>query len=157
MFTKTTEENIYQRFYSKVKVSETECWEWVGAHESHGYGTFYVGNKKKVLAYRWIFLRTVGTPPKNYVLDHLCKNKGCVNPNHLEPVTNKENGLRSDCPNIAVYKTGICKKGHLLEGENLRINKKGKRICVACTRANHREYYHRGLLRSLNSTSIQLS
>ena len=87
-----------QRFYSKVQKKDG-CWEWLGA-KNHGYGAFMVGSSKDgtrriVRAHRWVWEQVNGEVPAGRELDHLCGNRSCVNPSHLEPVTHTENIKRA--------------------------------------------------------------
>ena len=100
-------EKAAERFWSKVDKGP-ECWTWTAA-TANGYGAFYLGRSNKRVelmgAHRWSYLINVGPIPDGLVLDHLCRNPRCVNPEHLEPVTpqvNAERGLWGDlkthCP-----------------------------------------------------------
>lgn len=107
------------------------CQLWTGATvTTHGitYGT--LGNDS--LAHRVSYEKSKGPIPKGFVIDHLCRNGLCVNPDHLEAVTNKENILRGfGAPAINARKTE-CKNGHPLKQPNLYSSKRGKRICRQC-------------------------
>lgn len=88
-----------ERFWEKVEKTAT-CWLWTGAISGRtGYGSFclspaFVGDRRLIGAHRWAYENTVGPVPKGLVLDHLCCVRRCVNPDHLEPVTYRENFLR---------------------------------------------------------------
>lgn len=72
-----------------------ECWPWLaGRNKSGGHGIAYVGNQKSMAAHRAVYEILVGPIPDGLVLDHLCRNAGCVNPAHCEPVTQAENVRR---------------------------------------------------------------
>lgn len=84
---------LEERFWEKVeKRGPDECWEW-GGTVADGYGRFREGGfgSSPVRAHRVAYKLLVGPIPEGLVLDHLCENRGCVNPAHLEPVTNREN------------------------------------------------------------------
>ena len=74
--------------------SETGCWIWTGARGKHGYGMIKFGGKS-VMAHRHVYEQVVGPIPDGLIIDHLCNVKICVNPEHLEPVTQKTNTQRA--------------------------------------------------------------
>lgn len=86
-----------ERFWAKVEKTPG-CWLWRGSHNMRGYSTFHVeagrSEPKKVLAHRYAYELLVGPIPDGLQIDHVCRNKGCVNPEHLEPVTPSENMRR---------------------------------------------------------------
>ena len=102
-----------ERFWPKVAKTAT-CWQWVGARQAGGYGRFLLETGRLVLAHRWAYESLVGSIPEGMTLDHLCRNTGCVNPEHVEVVTREENAYRGN-PNVA--KTH-CKRGHEFTPEN---------------------------------------
>jgi hypothetical protein len=122
------------RFWSKVNVrTAKECWEWRAA-KIVGYGTFSF-KRKPYKAHRLAFELLKGPIAKGLVLDHLCKNPGCVNPAHLQPVTQRENTLRGTGTSARFAKQTHCKNGHALSGDNMRIPKyRYKRECIICRR-----------------------
>lgn len=134
-------------FWPKVDVGWThDCWEWKASTLSNGYGQFSAGRIRgmSVLAHRISYSMIKGDPGELQI-DHLCHNKKCVNPAHLEAVTAQENtqrahddGLISDYRNGNSAKTH-CKNGHPFHGENLVISYKGDRICRACRNKYSRE------------------
>ena len=128
------ESNILERFWSKVEKTDG-CWIWRGTKDWKGYGDFMI-RKKHHRAHKLAYELLVGSVPENRVLDHLCRNRGCVNPAHLEPVTNTENIRRGVRKTLQTH----CKRGHPLEGDNLRPLKlkKGVRECVTCHRQHQR-------------------
>lgn len=99
-----------------AKIEKTDyCWLWTGAPDSHGYGQTPL-NGRRVMAHRWSYEYHVGPIPEGKILDHLCRNPPCVNPVHLEPVTQKINMERS----ITGTKT-VCAQGHdLTDPANLK-------------------------------------
>lgn len=114
------------------------CFIWMGALNKDGYGVIGIGyesekNKKNTLAHRVAYEHFVGPIPEGLQLDHLCRVRCCVNPAHLEPVTNAENLRRGMGPALTRARPPIthCKHGHLLSGENLNLYR-GVRVCRAC-------------------------
>src|SRR5262245_2817351 len=101
-----------------------ECWEWTGFRIWNGYGRFWKSQRnnvrgKWILAHRVSYELVIGKIPKNMVLDHLCRNRLCVNPYHLEVTTFRDNILRGNGLAAMQAKQTHCKRGHLLEGDNL--------------------------------------
>jgi hypothetical protein len=123
------------RFERHYSVAPSGCWEW-NRPEPNGYGKFtLVGNGKRrcVWAHIVSYTLNVGTVPAGLELDHLCRNTRCVNPAHLEPVTRRENVMRSNAPCAVVARTNRCKRGHEYTSENTIINPThGGRQCRAC-------------------------
>ncbi|MEF2279892.1 HNH endonuclease signature motif containing protein [Deinococcus sp. YIM 134068] len=76
--------------------------------------------------------------PDDLVLDHRCRNRRCVNPDHLEAVTNRENILRGEGAAARAARVSHCPRGHWYGGENLRIRGDGRRVCRACERGRRR-------------------
>lgn len=112
---------------------DTGCWEWTGVKTSRGYASVMV-NYVQHTAHRVSYEMLVGPIPTGLVLDHLCRVRHCINPAHLEPVTVRENTLRSP---IRGTETECC-RGHDLTGANLYISRKGKRACRECQRQRQR-------------------
>lgn len=105
------------------------CWEWTASRFRNGYGQ---GNR--TVAHRVVYELLVGPVPEGLDLDHLCRNRGCVNPGHLEPVTRRENLRRGETlPAANAIKTH-CNTGHEFSEENTYVDALGKRHCRACRR-----------------------
>lgn len=123
-----------ERFWPKVDVkSRAECWEWTASRSPNGYGQFSLQGKRTG-AHRFAYESVNGPVSPALVLDHLCRNKGCVNPEHLEAVTHWENLRRGvGGPALNYYKTH-CDSGHIFDGDNTYITKKGRRSCRICHR-----------------------
>lgn len=120
------------------KDNETGCLVWNGSRCKDGYGTvnFELRGKRVYLAHRMAYLHFVGEIPDGEEIDHICKNRACVNPDHLRSVSHQVNVDNGD------YKTNHrnrtknhCKLGHELSGENLFISKNGSRQCKECRNA----------------------
>lgn len=112
-----------------VKAPGSGCWLWAGAIRSkEGYGKITV-NKIQTQAHRAAYEMAYGPIPDGMVIDHLCRNKMCVNPEHLEAVTSGENSRR-----FMLSRT-TCKHGHHWSFENTRYDKRGRRCCRVCERA----------------------
>lgn len=130
-----------ERFWRKVAILENGCWEWTAGKNGSGYGAFYPlnGNRKQVTSHVWAYVQYVGPVPSGLELDHKCRNRACVNPMHLEPVTSAVNVLRGFGPMAINARKTHCKRGHLLSGENLRVVKDG-RCCKTCARMHKARY-----------------
>jgi len=131
---------LEQRFWEKVKKTET-CWEWVAGKVSDGYGTFHVAPGQGMGSAHivsWEMAR--GPVPEGLEIDHLCRNRSCVNPDHMEAVTHRVNSLRSDNPMARWARRTHCGKGHPLSGDNLMLRSDGGRRCRTCKRASGRAH-----------------
>lgn len=151
-----TLEILLNRFLSKVKFTET-CWLWI-AGKGHGYGKFWWREGKKHEsreAYRWLWEVCNGPVPKALELDHRCKNRTCVNPDHLIPVTHRINCLRGESFAARKFRQTHCKRGHSLSGDNLYIQKTGhyRRSCLICRRAKSAPYDEKARQRYLRRTA----
>lgn len=122
-----------ERFWSKVHKSPDGCWIWT-AGKYQGYGRFREGGtgSRNVLAHRWAWEQEHGAVPDGLELDHLCRNRACVRPDHLEAVPPTVNKARQD---QAKPLRPTCKWGHDWTVENTRYRADGRgRVCRACDR-----------------------
>jgi hypothetical protein len=121
------------RFMSKVVIVPGACWIWVAGVNQCGYGWFRA-NGKAVRAHKFIYERLRGPVPDGLVLDHRCRIRRCVNPEHLKPITRVENTLIGFAPTAQNARKTHCKRGHELAGENLgrRSDRPSERVCRAC-------------------------
>lgn len=111
------------------------CWVYSGFILRNGYGQVYDGTRRNAFAHRAVFEAVVGPIPAGLQLDHLCRNRACVNPEHLEPVTAYENLLRADSVMTRNMARTHCRFGHPLSGSNIyRAPKKPahRRECRKC-------------------------
>lgn len=119
-----------------------ECWPWRGTMFSNGYGRFLL-NGVECVAHRVVYELLRGEVPDGYVLDHLCRAPACVNPDHLEPVTQQINTHRGVGPTAKNAAKAQCAKGHEFTPENTRL-RRGKRECRTCVREQLRDQWKRG-------------
>ena len=118
-----------ERFMAKVSIADTGCWIWTGAKDKRsGYGNAW-HEGRNIKSHRLAYVLHVGLIPEGLVIDHLCRTRECVNPDHLEPVTNAENLRRG----LGHGSETHCPTGHPYDEENTAVYS-GKRHCRACRR-----------------------
>ena len=119
-----------ERYARKITVDSSGCWLWESLAAT-GYGTASL-NGRKVLAHRLFYELAKGPIPEGLHIDHVCRTRSCVNPDHLEAVTLAENNRRA-----AAAMTHCC-NGHPYDEANTKYDRNGHRICRACIRARSR-------------------
>jgi len=130
------EETRVRRFWERVHKTDG-CWLWTGALNDEGYGAVRGPNKKNTRAHRFAYEITVGPIPPGLTLDHLCRTRNCVNPAHLEPVTNKENLLRGEGWAAKNARKTHCVHGHEFTPDNIyTIPGRTWRECRKCRYIN---------------------
>jgi hypothetical protein len=141
----------WDRLWSKVR-KDLYCWEWTAGKNSWGYGYISIHNRMRRV-HRIIWEDKNGPVPDGLELDHLCRNRGCCNPEHLEPVTRQENLRRGNRGGNGYEKKTHCPQGHEYTPENTYIrDKRSGRQCRECLHlravsAKKREYDHRRYLK----------
>jgi hypothetical protein len=117
----------------------TGCWIWQLVIDRDGYGRSYSIKRRTPLAHRVSYAAFHGEIPHGFEIDHLCRLRCCVNPDHLEAVTREANHLRSIPFAINALKKR-CSSGHPLSGDNLSVGPTGRRFCRACWRVRTAAY-----------------
>lgn len=129
--------NVPARLWSRVDRSggPHTCWLWLGRTNAKGYGRITVNGQGRFV-HRVAYELLVGPIPDGLQIDHVkasgCTNRNCVNPEHLEPVTSRENNLRSDCVSARNAAKTHCPKGHPYDDDNTYMTKAGTRQCRRC-------------------------
>lgn len=144
------------RFFSKVRMT-SGCWVWtaalggsghqvgVGFPENWGYGKFWDG-ERLVSAHRFAYEQMVGPIPEGLDIDHLCRNRRCVRPDHMEPVSRRINTLRGNTLPAENATRTHCPEGHPYDDTNTRVRVRGgrrSRECRTCSRARCRKVNRR--------------
>lgn len=128
------------RFWAKVEKTE-DCWLWTASQTHGGYGQFWNGEGRED-AHRYSYRLHKGDIPKGLQLDHLCRVRHCVNPEHLEAVTCWENQRRGIGNTMKTH----CIHGHEFTDENTYRDKRGRRHCIACRSHRFRKHRERAQL-----------
>jgi hypothetical protein len=131
-----------RRFWSRIDmVSPSQCWNWRGGTRT-GYGRSAVDGRLTE-SHRLAYELLVGPIPDGLQIDHLCRNRACCNPLHLEPVTQRENVLRSEALSAKNARKTHCPRGHAFTDENTYVDRDGWRRCRKCKAEQAREYEKR--------------
>lgn len=146
-----TKLTLQERFWNKVNLKGPipddrphlgNCWVWTGAHVPQGYGSIQHDGRQHP-AHRISWLLSYGVMPTKHI-NHLCRNRSCVRPSHLEDVSNRENLLDSPITKATVNAAKThCPQGHPYSPENTRVVGRGLRQCIICVRERSREAYRR--------------
>jgi hypothetical protein len=132
-----------ERFWRYVTIDPSGCWLWAGHKTVDGYGMFTTRSGRPdgsrggrlTSAHRFSYLLLKAAIPAGFHVDHLCRIKNCVNPEHLEAVTQLENNRRRTA--VRTH----CKRGHPITEENITVTSDGKKICKPCGVAIKADYY----------------
>ncbi len=125
---------------AQFEVDEVGCWNWTGTCDRDGYGKIKgePPERRTLAAHRVSYELLVG--PTSETIDHLCRNRRCVNPSHLEATSLRDNILRGESFSAKNARKTHCDNGHLLSGENLRIRADGSRRCRSCQKVYSARY-----------------
>lgn len=131
------------RFFRHVRFLDDGCWEWTGCRHRDGHGKFGTGDRRTAYAHRWAYQQRYGAIPKGKVLDHfVCDRPWCANPDHVRPVTNRENILRGKGASARAASVTVCPKGHVYDEANT-YERNGHRRCRTCNTEAARDYRRR--------------
>lgn len=145
---KRTPEAVLARLRTRLTYDDNGCWLWTGG-KNRGYGRTtdgYLadGRQRRVGVHRLMYELLVGPIPDGLQIDHLCRVPACCNPAHLEPVTARENTMRSSAPSALRAAQTECIYGHAFTSENTYVFERGGyRQCRECRRRRSRERYER--------------
>ena len=133
--------------WKKIDRRKDGCWIWKGSLRNTGYGVLQ-RNGKNIPTHRFFYENLVGEIPPGLEIDHLCRNRACVNPDHLEPVSPRINKLRGEGVGAKNARKTHCPAGHLFSGKNLKLRWHRKKMvwwreCKECRLKNGREYENR--------------
>jgi HNH endonuclease len=136
-------DDVYlQRFFDRINTYDmNKCWEWINGRTKGGYAGFryYFNGVKGYQGHVYSYLRFKGDIPKGLVVHHICNNRPCVNPTHLEAVTTRQNIQMGNTGQYNKIKTH-CPLGHPYDEKNTRVHK-NRRVCATC--ADSRTLFYR--------------
>lgn len=123
------DKKLESRFWSKLKKTDS-CWIWTASKDLDGYGRFFLEGRS-ISSHRFSYEHWNGKIPDELQIDHICRNRACVNPEHMEIVTSKENTLKGSGPTAVNSRKTHCPQGHEYSEENT-YNSNGARTCKIC-------------------------
>jgi hypothetical protein len=129
--------SLLERIADRFTVGDG-CWEWSGSRSAAGYGNVWVDGRQRY-AHRVMYELLVGPIPAGLQIDHLCRNRSCVNPGHMEPVTSKENTLRGNSMSARHARQTECPHGHSLSDAMHYKNGRSCRTCADLRNAAKRQ------------------
>lgn len=137
-------EKDVKRFWQRISPEPMSgCWLWLGSWDKQSYGQMQFGGRVQK-AHRVSYEMHKGPIPQGLHIDHLCRNPYCVNPDHLEAVTQRVNTMRGISPIAVRFVAALCPNGHEYTAENTTHYKTGVRRCIQCTKGvNRRQWINR--------------
>ena len=132
-----TDEDM-QRAWSRIRKSSDGCWLQTSGLNYGGYGSYSIAGRT-VRTHRFMYVVHRGPIASDVVLDHLCRNRACCNPEHLDPVANELNVERGMSPSAVNARKSHCLRGHPFDAENTEVRPGGGRACKECRRIRDRE------------------
>lgn len=136
-------QELKNRLLNRIDKTPNGCWNYTRSKSVKGYGKLSAWGRMW-LAHRVSYTIFVAPIPEGKSIDHLCRNPSCINPNHLEPVSNRENLMRGIGIAAKNSRKTHCINGHALSGENLRLKKSRRgRICKKCNSDHWRKWYEK--------------
>jgi hypothetical protein len=127
----------FRRWISKVdKTDPAGCWLWTASLDQDGYGWFRDGRVRR--AHRVSYEHHIGPVEDGHDVDHICRVRHCVNPDHLRAISRKENVLSGVGPTATNARKKRCKRGHAFTPENTLVHVGGWRQCRECRRIAER-------------------
>lgn len=132
--------SLVERFHAKYEIDENGCWIWQSKTRPDGYGVIWAGIEegREVRAHRLSYEIHHGPIPEGLTVDHVCRVRACVNPEHLRLLTREDNVMVGIGPAAENARKTICKRGHLLTDDNVYVTRSGYRNCRECHRLYER-------------------
>lgn len=129
-----------ERFLKNIRINLNGCWDWIASKNRGGYGNFTSGII--IGAHRYSYRLFNGPLIKDFCIDHICRNRSCVNPDHLRQVTFSINSIENSNSTAFYNSTRThCPQGHIYSNLNLINSKKGNRLCKICNRYKRAKWY----------------